>query len=305
MHRCANILYAALFFLLFAPQLVHAEEVFVLKTSDIIPYNNCIEGLRETLSAHSLQVFNMEGDLDKGKEIIATIQEKKPKLLIAVGTQAAFLLSEMNYPFPKLFCMVLNPQKLLGREKLYSGVSINIPPDFQLQQIKKTFPGRSRVGVFFSESSNKSLIEILQRDASGLKLTLVTFPIISASDILPTITTKDFLIDVLLMIPDEQINSQKIVEYIIKESVRRKIPVVGYNSWFAKNAAILSFIIDYRDVGIQAGTMGSRILKEGRNTGVTVEPPARIRISIDLKTAQKLGIQVAPSVIQQAEEVIR
>lgn len=107
------------------------------------------------------------------------------------------------------------------------------------------------------------------------------------------------------MIPDELINSQKIVEYIIKESVRRTIPVVGYNSWFAKNGAILSFIIDYRDIGVQAAGMGIKILKEGRNTGTTVETPARIRISIDLKTAQKLGIQISPKVIQQAEEVIR
>ena len=65
------------------------------------------------------------------------------------------------------------------------------------------------------------------------------------------------------MIPDEQINSQKIVEYLIKESLRRKTPVVGYNSWFAKNGAILSFIIDYRDVGVQAGTMAMKLLKQG------------------------------------------
>ena len=107
------------------------------------------------------------------------------------------------------------------------------------------------------------------------------------------------------MIPDEQINSQKIVEYIIKEALRRKIPVVGYNSWFAKNGAILSFIIDYRDVGIQAGTMAMKLLKQGAAARVAIEAPARIRVSIDEKTAQKLGIQIAPGAIQQADEVIR
>jgi putative ABC transport system substrate-binding protein len=305
MSSFCKFFYATLLLALLTPQLVSAEEVFVLKTSDIIPYNTCIEGLRETLSAHSLQVLNMEGDIDKGKEIIASLQGKKPKLLIAVGPQAAFLLSELNYPFPKLFCMVLNPQKLLGQEKLYPGVSINIPPVFQLQEIKKTFPSRSKVGVVYSEQSNKIFVETLTKDASRLGLSLVPFLIASASDILPGITSKEFSPEVLLMIPDELINSQKIVEYIIKESVRRTIPVVGYNSWFAKNGAILSFIIDYRDIGVQAAGMGIKILKEGRNTGTTVETPARIRISIDLKTAQKLGIQISPKVIQQAEEVIR
>jgi putative ABC transport system substrate-binding protein len=305
MHSYVKLFYSALLLVLLTPHLLYAEEVFVLKTSDIIPYNTCVDGLREALSSYSLTVSNMEEDLDKGKEIITSIQETKPKLLIAVGPQAAFLLSEMNYALPKLFCMVLNPQKLLRQDKLYSGVSINIPPAFQLQQIKKTFPARLKVGVFFSETSNKTLIELLQKEAAGTGLSLVPFPIRSASDILPGITSKAFSPDVLLMLPDEQINAQKIVEYIIKESLRRKIPVVGYNSWFAKNGAILSFIIDYRDVGLQAGSMGMSILKEGRTSGSTVETPARIRISVDLKTAQKLGIQISPEVIQQAEEVIR
>jgi ABC-type uncharacterized transport system substrate-binding protein len=51
--------------------------------------------------------------------------------------------------------------------------------------------------------------------------------------------------------------------------------------------------------------MAMNLLKQGANTRVTVEAPARIRVSIDEKTAQKLGIQIAPGAIQQADEVIR
>jgi putative ABC transport system substrate-binding protein len=201
--------------------------------------------------------------------------------------------------------MVLNPPRLIAKEKLYSGVSLNIPLAYQLQQIKKTFPERKRVGVFFSQGENKTVVESLRKEADLQGLAIVGLPITSASDILPAIASKDFSIDALLMIPDEQINSQKIVEYIIKEALRRTIPVVGYNSWFAKNGAILSFIIDYRDMGIQAGTMAMKLLKQGATTRVAIETPARIRVSIDEKTAQKLGIQIAPGAIQQADEVIR
>ena len=305
MHQCSKILHATFLLLLILYRLGEAEEVFVLKTSDIIPYNTCIEGLRESLSTYSLQVFNMEGDLDKGREIIAAIQEKRPRMLIAVGPQASFLLSEITYPFPKFFCMVLNPQKLIGQQKLYSGVSLNMPLSFQLRQIKKSFPERKRVGLFFSKSLDRTIIESFLREAASLGLVLVTFPITSASDILPAIDSKEFSIDTLLMMPDEQINSQKIVEYIIKESLRRKIPVVGYNRWFASNGAILSFIIEYRDLGLQAGDMALRMVKQGLAAPLTIESPARIKMSIDLKTAQKLGIQISPEIIQQADEVIR
>jgi len=300
-----KIFFIALLLLAAVNPAARAEDVLVINTSTIIPYSSCIGGLRETLSAYSLQVVSIENDLDKGREIISSVKEKEYRLIVAVGPQAAFLLSEIKFPAPKLFCMVLNPPRLIAKEKLYSGVSLNIPLAYQLQQIKKTFPERKRVGVFFSQGENKTVVESLRKEADLQGLAIVGLPITSASDILPAIASKDFSIDALLMIPDEQINSQKIVEYIIKEALRRTIPVVGYNSWFAKNGAILSFIIDYRDMGIQAGTMAMKLLKQGATTRVAIETPARIRVSIDEKTAQKLGIQIAPGAIQQADEVIR
>lgn len=304
-HIFLKIFFSALLLLVAGSHAAMAEEVLVINTSTIIPYSSCIGGLRETLSAYSLQVVSIENDLEKGREIISSVKEKDYRLIVAVGPQASFLLSEIKFPAPKLFCMVLNPQRLIAKEKLYSGVSLNIPLAYQMQQIKKTFPERKRVGVFFSQGENKTVVESLRKEAALQGLAIVDLPITSASDILPAIASKDFSIDALLMIPDEQINSQKIVEYIIKEALRRTIPVVGYNSWFAKNGAILSFIIDYRDMGIQAGTMAMKLLKQGAATRVAIEAPARIRVSIDEKTAQKLGIQIAPGAIQQADEVIR
>jgi putative ABC transport system substrate-binding protein len=284
-----------------------AEEVFVIKTSDIIPYNTCVEGLRDALSAYSFEVFNMEGDLEKGRELISVLKDnKQSRVIIAVGPQAAFVISEINYKAAKLFCMVLNPQKVIPREKRYPGVSLNIPVSYQLKQIKSAFPERKRIGVFFSLPENERVIESLQQEAVGLGLSIVGFPITTAGDILPAIASNNYSIDILLMVPDEKINSQKIVEYIIKESLRRKIPVVGYNSWFAKNGAILSFLIDYRDVGLQAGAMAAQLFKAGSTVGFErIESPAKIKISIDMKTAEKLGIQISAASIQQASEVIR
>lgn len=110
----------------------------------------------------------------------------------------------------------------------------------------------------------------------------------------------------LLIIPDEQLGSTKIVEYVIKESLRRKVPVVGYNSWFAKNGALLSFVIDYRDVGMQTGKLAKKmLLEEGPLPDIGIVPPEKIKTSVDLKTAKKLGVKISPAIIQQAHEVIK
>lgn len=283
-----------------------AQEVFVIKTSDIIPYNICIEGLQERLSAHTIQIANMEGDLEKGRDQLNAVKDKKDvQVIIAVGPQAAFILAEFTHKAAKLFCMVLNPEKVIPAEKRYPGVSINIPGGYQLHHIKRAFPDRKRIGVFFTLPDNKPVVESLQHEASLLGLDIVGFPITAAADIFPAIASKNFTPDVLLMVPDEKINSQKIVEYIIKEALRRKIPVIGYNSWFAKNGAIMSFIIDYRAVGVQTGAIAEQLLKNaGADARQHVESPAHIRVSIDVKTAEKLGIKISPDSIQQAHEVI-
>jgi putative ABC transport system substrate-binding protein len=172
-----------------------------------------------------------------------------------------------------------------------------------MQKIRDTLPGRTRIGVLYTREANQSTVDALAIEAKKNTLTLTAFPVASANQIATTIESKNFAVDVLLIIPDEQLGSTKIVEYIIKEALRRKIPVVGYNSWFAKNGAVLAFAVDYKGVGLQTASLARTLLAGGAQEGVVFAPP--VKISIDAKTAEKLGVQLAPTAIGQADEVIK
>jgi ABC-type uncharacterized transport system substrate-binding protein len=80
---------------------------------------------------------------------------------------------------------------------------------------------------------------------------------------------------------------------------------VGYNSWFAKNGAVLAFAVDYKGVGQQVASLARTLLAGGAMEAAVFAPPAKLKISIDAKTAEKLGVQLAPASIQQADEVIK
>lgn len=281
-------------------------DVFIMSSSDILPYSTCIEGIKGSLTEYSLQLLNIEEDLERGRKILLKIRKKNPKVIITVGPQAAFVLSKEQYFSPRIFCMILNPVKLLGQNRVYPGVSLNIPPHFQIEKIKDAFPEKKRVGIFFGPERNQATVEVFSQEGNKLGIEIVKFPISSAKDISAIINSKEFSIDVLLIIPDEQLGSTKIVEYVIKESLRRKVPVVGYNSWFAKNGALLSFVIDYRDVGMQTGKLAKKmLLEEGPLPDIGIVPPEKIKTSVDLKTAKKLGVKISPAIIQQAHEVIK
>lgn len=279
-------------------------DVSIMSSSDIIPYNTCIEGIKESLDGYDLQTVNIAENVEEGRDALSDIVKKKPKLVIAVGPQAAFVLSSQQ-SFLRLFCMILNPVKLLGQEGLFPGVSLNIPPHFQIQKIKETFPERKRVGVFFNKTLNRATVDILADEAKKRDMAIVGFPVESAQEIPAILSSKEYVLDVLLVIPDDQLGSTKIVEYLIKESLRKKIPVVGYNSWFAKNGAVLSFIVDYKNVGAQTAALAKKLLNGSMLDRGGIMYPEKIKISLDVKTAEKIGVKLSPAVIQQADEVIR
>ena len=287
------------------PLRVFAADVAIVSSSDIIPYNTCIEGIKESLSGVSLQTTVLPEDPEDALEAVKEIKVANPRLMIAVGPQAAFAMAKEKGSPKRLFCMILNPDRLLKPSEVFPGVSLNISPALQMQKIRETFPGRTRIGVFYTRQANQATIEALAAEAKKNSLTLTAFPVASAGQISTTLESKDFSVDVLLIIPDEQLGSTKIVEYIIKEALRRKTPVVGYNSWFPKNGAVLAFAVDYKGVGQQTAALARALLAGGSQEAAVFSPPAKIKISIDAKTAEKLGVQLAPAAIQQADEVIK
>ncbi|MCX5900999.1 MAG: hypothetical protein NTX06_09750 [Proteobacteria bacterium] len=287
------------------PLRVFAADVAIISSSDIIPYNTCIAGIKEALSALSLQTTVLPEDPEDALEAVKEIKGTNPRLMIAVGPQAAFAMAKEKGSPKRLFCMILNPDKLLKQADAFPGVSLNISPALQMQKIRDTFPGRTRIGVLYTREANQATVEALAIEAKKNILTLIPFPVASANQISTTLESKDFAVDALLIIPDEQLGSTKIVEYIIKEALRRKIPVVGYNSWFAKNGAVLAFAVDYKGVGQQTAALARTLLAGGALEAAVFAPPAKIKISIDAKTAEKLGVQLAPAAIGQADEVIK
>lgn len=298
-----SLLLAAMLCML--PFRVLATDVAIVSSSDIIPYTTCIDGIKDALSAFALQTTVLPEDTEEALEALKEIKDKNPRVMIAVGPQAAFAMTKEKGSPKRLFCMILNPDKLFGQAGAFPGVSLNISPAFQMQKIRETLPGRARIGVFYTREANQSAIDTLAAEAKKNALTLMPFPVTSAGQISTTLASKDFAVDALLIIPDEMLGSTKIVEYIIKEALRRKIPVIGYNSWFAKNGAVLAFAVDYKGVGQQVADLARALLAGGTQEAAVFAPPAKIKISIDAKTAEKLDVQLAPASIQQADEVIK
>jgi len=283
-----------------------SSEVIIIKSSDIIPYQKAIEGFKQSFPDGSYTEYSIEEDYgDTGKSIVARAVKKGGDLIVAVGPQAAYLMNTDSSSIPKVFTMVLDPEKFLGNEKLYPGVSLNIPLGFQLVQIQSGFPARKRVGVFYTQEQNQKTIDVLLPRARDLGLSVMGIPLLSTKEIPELLKSLQSDIDILWIIPDRTIGSEKILKYLLKSVLMNNIPVVGFNEWFAQNGAILSFSIDYEAIGRQTGELAQELLQAGVPPITGIQEPQQVRTIINLKVAQKISVIVAEEFLLQASEVIK
>ena len=283
-----------------------SSEVIIIKSSDIIPYQKSIEGFKQVFSQGSFSEYSIDEDYkEKGKSIVDSALKGGGDLMLAVGPQAAYLLRTYSNSIPKVFTMAKNPEKLFGTGEAYHGVSLDIPLDFQLKQIKAAFPDRKRIGVFYSRENNQQTIDALLPQVRSLGLVLVAVPIVSTKEISESLKSLQAGIDILWVIPDRVIGSEKILKYIIKSMLVKKIPVVGFNEWFTENGAILSFSLDYEAIGKQTAELAQQVLQSKTTPGNFIQEPKQVRSIVNRKVAQKFSITVSDDFLMQVGEVTK
>lgn len=286
---------------------VSSTEIIIIKSSDIIPYQKAVEGFKQNFPQGSFREYVIEEDVkDKGKTILRGAVERGGDLIVAVGPEAAYLTGTESISIPMIFTMVSNPEKLFPEgDNAYHGVSLNLPISLQLEQIKAAFVDRKKIGVLYTQEHNQKNLDSLVAKAFPLGLTVVGMPISSQKEIPEFLKSGLLDIDVLLLIPDRTIGSEKILKYLIKSMLIKKIPVVGFNEWFAENGAILSFALDYEEIGKQTAEYAQGLLRGKSSPGSLVQEPFRVRTIINLKVAQKLSVVISEDMVKNASEVIK
>ena len=91
-----------------------AASIAVLLSSDADEYKEALKGFKETAGQHTIAVYDMYGDLDKGRKALADIERKgKPDLLFAIGTWALQVTAGQT-DVPVVYAMVLNPPSVIA-----------------------------------------------------------------------------------------------------------------------------------------------------------------------------------------------
>lgn len=262
----------------------------ILISKDIKPYLEAAEGIQKVFDKNKIEAEIVS--LEKSnvyEDLSDKIIRKEIAVIIAIGPEALALAETQyaNAKIPVIYALTLNPEKIVKNLKSFCGIPFAVPVNLQLQYIAKSLPGVKKLGLLYDPAYNDSFFKQASEIADNYNIKLMALNVSSSKEISLILKENWNKIDGLWLIPDRTIISESVIQYIIKEAVLKKIPVIGYNRFFYESGAAASFVFDYEELGEQTAKLAIESLsKKGCSDAVPI-----FHVWLNSRVIMKLGIE--------------
>jgi putative tryptophan/tyrosine transport system substrate-binding protein len=254
------------------------------------------------------------GNFDRLREFAAELVRLKVDAIVAVasaGTQAA---KDATASIPICFVNAGDPvgqgfvMSLARPGGNVTGVSFDASPDItakQLQLILETVPKASRVAVLWNPTSPflRSYWSVAQAAAPALGVVLQSLEVQDASQYETAFKAigRDRA-DALVVLSDSFATFHR--ARIAELAAEHRLPVLYGHRQYVEAGGLMSYGPSLFDVYRRAAAYVDKILKGTRPADLPVEQPTKYELVINLKTAKALGLELPPTLLARADEVI-
>jgi putative ABC transport system substrate-binding protein len=176
-----------------------------------------------------------------------------------------------------------------------------------LEVLKDAVPSASRVAVLWDAMGTVNQLRAIEHAAQAVGIQLYVLEIQSLSALagaFEAAKTAQAEGLVILASPDFSQNMPRLAEL----AVQHRLPAIYYSRRFAEVGGLLAYGPQGSDPGWgwrRAAVYVDKLLKGAKPAGLPVEQPTKFELVINLKTAQALGLTLPPSLLFQADEVIK
>jgi len=174
----------------------------------------------------------------------------------------------------------------------------------RLELLREVLPGLRRLAIMANPDYSYGVLEVAEAQAavSRLGIEVANFTIRRAEDIAPAFEALTGRADALYVIGDALVASNRL--RINTLALGARLPTMHSFREFVEAGGLMSYGPNFPDLFRRAAEFVDKILRGTKPGDIPVEQPTKFDLVINLITAKALGLEVPPTLLSIADEVI-
>jgi putative tryptophan/tyrosine transport system substrate-binding protein len=252
-----------------------------------------------------------EGRTEGFQEIAAEFARLKVDVIVTSGTAPVLAAKQVAMNVPIVFAVASDP---VGNNLVTSlahpggnatGLSIQ-QTDLaakKLEVLREAVPDVRRLGILANVASPASALEESEVEAAARKLGLDVLPvgIRRAEEIVPAFMTLKDRAEALYVCGDALITNRI---RIVTLSLGARLATMYPSREHVDAGGLMSYGPNFPDLHRRAADYVDKILRGAKPADIPVEQPTKFDFVINLTTAKVLGLEIPPTLLARADEVI-
>jgi putative ABC transport system substrate-binding protein len=272
-------------------------------------------GLRELgyVAGQNLIVFYRyaEGKPDRLADLAAALVGEKPDLLLALGGDVAPYAVKATSTIPIVFLSSADPMRLGLAASLArpggnaTGITLLLDDTAskRLELLKEVVPRVKHAAFLWNPDHPDDELREAERAAQSLNVRLQLVEMRGSGDVDAALrAVTDAGCDALYVVSSRQtvLNTSRIVDF----ATRHRLPLAGGWGAWAHAGGLLSYGPNINDMMRRLVAYVDKVLKGAKPADLPIEQPTKFEFVINVKVAKSIGVDVPPTLLSRADEVI-
>jgi ABC-type uncharacterized transport system substrate-binding protein len=253
-----------------------------------------------------------EGRNERYAAIAAEFVRLKVDVIVTSGTPPVLAAKQATAVIPIVFAAVSDPvgtglvASLARPGGNVTGLANQISDTSgkKLEFLREVAPGLRRLAILANVSNPAVALEMgeVQAAARTFGLEVTTSEIRRAEDIAPAFEALKGRADALYVCADPLVNTHRIRVNTLALAAR--LPTMHGFREYVEAGGLMSYGYNVPDQFRRAADYVDKILRGAKPADLPVEQPTKFDLVINLTTAKALGLEVPPTLLARADEVI-
>jgi ABC-type uncharacterized transport system substrate-binding protein len=253
------------------------------------------------------------GDDTMANAAAADLVRQKPEVIVSHGTETSRIMQQHTPTIPIVFTTVTDPvgsglvESLArpgGHTTGFTNFEFSMAGKW-LELLKEVAPAVKNIAILYNpkNAGMPGQLRAIALAAPALGLQVTDAKVNDGGDIERALNALAQTPNAgFVVLPDNLVIHNRAL--IVGMAVRHRLPAVFSDRFNIRIGGLLSYGADTDDLYRRAASYVDRILRGEKPSGLPVQQPTKFELVVNLKTAKALGLEVPPTLLARADEVI-